>query len=134
MMTRRHDWADRMFKYVDSRRETPFAWGTHDCCRFAAGAVLAMTDKDYMSSFDYSTELGAAKLIRKAGSLDALVNRALGEPLPAVAYAQRGDVVIADLDNGPTVGVVLGVLSAFAAPVGLLFVPTQQARVAWRIG
>ena len=130
---RAYDWPQRLEDYVESCRATPFQWGTHDCCRFAAGAVHAMTEVDPMAAYRYANEIGARRLIRKAGSLDALVHRVLGDPLPTVAAAGRGDVVIADLDLGPTVGVALGGVAAFAAPVGLLFIPTNQARVAWRI-
>lgn len=130
---RRPDWPQRLVEYVEAHRQTPFAWGTHDCCRFAAGAVEAMTDENPMAAFDYGNERQALRLIRDAGTLDALMYRTLGESLPSVAYAKRGDVVISDLGNGPTVGVVLGADAVYAAPVGLFFQPAQSARAAWRI-
>ena len=130
---RRREWPQRLAEYVDLRRETPFEWGAHDCCKFAAGAVEAMTGENRMADFHYANEIGAMRLIKAAGSLDELVRRTLGDPLPSVAQAKRGDVVIADLDRGATVGVCLGGVSAYAAERGLLFLPTLRARAAWRI-
>lgn len=131
---RRNDWPQRLGDYVESRRSAPFEYGTHDCCRFAAGAVIEMTGHDYMAAFNYRSRLGAERLIRKAGTLDALVNRTLGEPMHP-SQAGRGDVVIADLDRGATLGVCLGESCVFAAdPAGLAFRPREAMRVAWRIG
>jgi hypothetical protein len=133
-MTRSVDWPQQLAAFVESRRSTPFAWGTHDCCRFAAGAVEAMTGVDRMHAFTYETEAEARELITQAGGLDVLVTRELGAPLESVAFAGRGDVVLAELDNGPTLGVVLGVQSAFAAEGGVLLLPTRMGCMAWRIG
>lgn len=129
---RRVDWLERLETYIAERMTEPFAWGRHDCCRFASGAVEAITGEDVMRGFSYEDEAGARALIRSAGSLDALAHRALGEPIP-VSFAGRGDIVIADLEHGPTIGVCLGVISAFAADPGLTHRPTLSCRVAWRI-
>jgi hypothetical protein len=92
-----------------------------------------MTGEDPMIAFSYRNEVGATRLIRKAGSLDALVHRALGDPIP-VANAKRGDVVVADLDSGATVGVCVGSQCAFAAAEGgVTFRPQLMCRVAWGI-
>ena len=130
---RHPDWPARLAGYLESRRATPFAWGSHDCCRFAAGAAEAMTGRDAMAAFTYRNELGAQRLIRRAGSLDELVRRTLGEPLPTVLRAGRGDVVLADLERGPTVGLCLGQSCAFAGDVGVVYRPLAFARLAWRI-
>jgi hypothetical protein len=130
---RHPDWPQRLAEYIDSRRGASFEWGTHDCCRFASGAVQAMTGDDPMIAFSYRNEVGATRLIRKAGSLDALVHRALGDPIP-VANAKRGDVVISDLDFGATVGICVGAKCAFAAAEGgVTFRPLMMSRVAWGI-
>lgn len=133
-MKRRHEWPELLADYIASRRSAPFAWGSHDCCKFAAGAVEAITGENPMHDFHYGNEIGALRLIAEAGSLDALVTQVLGTPLPSVAQAKRGDVVITDLGNGPTVGVCVGASTAYAAQTGLLLLPTAQARAAWRIG
>lgn len=133
-MSRHHEWPELLAEYVATRRKAPFEWGTHDCCRFASGAVEAITGVDFMHDYHYSNEIGALRLIHDAGGLEVLVTRALGAPLPSVAQAKRGDVLLADLENGPTVGVSLGSTAAYAGAIGLLYLPVMQARVAWRVG
>ena len=134
-MKRRHEWPELLADYIASRRASPFVWGTHDCCKFAAGAVEAITGENPMHDFHYGNEIGALRLIAEAGSLDALVTGVLGEPLPSVAQVKRGDVVLADLGNGPTVGVCLGAPAAYAAAAGgVLLLLAAGARMAWRIG
>jgi hypothetical protein len=91
-----------------------------------------MTGDNPMKSFDYRNRLGAERLLRSAGTLDALVNRALGEPVHP-SSAGRGDVVIADLELGATVGICLGELCVFACDPGITFRPRDVARAAWRI-
>lgn len=131
---RRHDWPEQLAEYLDACRDAAFVWGEHDCCRFAAKAVLAMTGRDYMFDYTYRGELGARRLIQRAGSLDVLLRRALGDPLPSVAQAGRGDVVLAELELGPTVGICVGPLCAFARePAGVTFRSLRAAQHAWRI-
>jgi hypothetical protein len=129
---RRHDWPQRLDDYLASRRGEPFNFGTHDCCHFAGGAVEAMTGKNPMRAFDYRNRLGAERLLRSAGTLDALVNRTLGEPVHP-SQAGRGDVVLADLENGATVGICLGDWCVFATDPGITFRERSAARAAWRI-
>lgn len=92
-----------------------------------------MTGENPMHAYTYRNALGAQRLIRKAGTLDALVSRALGETIHP-SQAGRGDVVIADLERGATVGICLGELCVFAAdPVGIAFRPRSVVRSSWRI-
>lgn len=132
-VTRLPDWPQRLSEFIESRRHAPFVWGGNDCCRFAAGAVRAMTGTDPMAGYCYRDEREARALIEGAGNIESLLCERLGVPLPAVAHAMRGDVVIADLDHGPTVGVLLGRMAAYAGDTGVLLLPWQYARAAWRI-
>ena len=132
-MTRSPDWPTRLVEYIEQSRSVPFAYGSHDCCQFAAKAVAALTGEDPAAAWNYTSETGAARLIAKAGSLEALITEAMGEPIHP-SQAGRGDVVLADLELGPTVGVCLGRTCAFAAdPVGVVFRPRSAARMAWRV-
>lgn len=129
---RHHDWPERLAEFIESRRGEPFAFGTHDCCQFAAGAIEAITGDNPARHWAYANELGAARIIHEAGSLEAVVTEALGDPVHP-SQAGRGDVVIAELDRGDTVGVCLGNVCAFAAEVGLLILPRTVARSAWKV-
>jgi hypothetical protein len=132
-VTRFHDWPERLAEFIEGSRETPFEYGSHDCCRFAGKVVHAITGEDPMTAFDYRSRLGAERLVRSAGTLDALINRTLGEPVHS-SRAGRGDVVVADLEEGSTVGICLGEQCVFATdPVGITFRPRSMIRAAWRI-
>jgi len=133
-LTRAPNWPTLLAEYVEARRTTAFEYGVHDCCRFASGAVHAMTGEDPMASFTYQNKAQALRLIAEDGALEKLLRDTLGLPLESTAFALRGDVVLANLDNGPTVGIVLGALSAYAAETGLLLLPTRLARLAWGTG
>ena len=95
-MYRKPDWEARLAAYLEPLRTRPFAWGRHDCCTFAAGAVAAMTDVDPMPEFrgHYSTAIGSARALRRfgAGTLAATLD-AKFEAVPA-SLAQRGDIVM----------------------------------------
>lgn len=95
-MQRLPDWEARLAAYLEPLRTRPFAWGRHDCCTFAAGAVLAMTGVDPMPEFRgrYTTARGSVRALRRigAGDLAGTLDRKF-EPV-AAALAQRGDIVM----------------------------------------
>lgn len=95
-MYRLPDWEARLAAYLEPLRLRAFAWGQHDCCTFAAGAVTAMTGVDPMPEFRgrYSTALGSARALRRigAGDLAATLDRKF-EAAPA-SLAHRGDIVM----------------------------------------
>jgi hypothetical protein len=112
-MRRFPDWEQRLAAYLEPLREKPFAWGLHDGCTFAAGAVLAMTGEDRMRGMrGYRSEAGAAKVLKERGkgtiarTMDAILERV------PVAQAHRGDIVQI---RGHCLAVSLG---AFAVCVG----------------
>ncbi|KKI17501.1 DUF6950 family protein [Sphingomonas sp. Ag1] len=95
-MHRYPDWDARLAAYLEPLRLRPFAWGKHDCCIFAAGAVEAMTGVDPMPEFRgrYTTAIGSARALRRFGRGDlAATLDGKFEPVPA-ALAQRGDIVM----------------------------------------
>lgn len=62
-MTRCEDWHARLAAYVFDAGRTPFAYGSHDCALFAAGAVEAMTGTDLAAGWRgiYRTLAGASR-------------------------------------------------------------------------
>lgn len=130
---RRHDWPEKLADYLDDCAERPFTWGSHDCCQFAAGAVAAMTGVNPAAQFSYGTEAEAAALLEQHGGVAGLATLTLGESVHP-AKAGRGDVVLANLSGGPSLGVLVGNECAFAAARGLVFWPRAVATQAWRIG
>jgi len=132
---RREDWAERLAEIVEARRETPFAWGVHDCALFSADCVQAMTGIDYAQ--DFRGTYRSAK-----GALDALGHRDLAQILDeeferiAPAYMGRGDVCLVDTGaelTGPACAVCVGALVVVAGIDGLQFFGASQALSAWRV-
>lgn len=126
------NWPERLAEFVESRRTAPFEHGTHDCCAFAGAAAEAITGTNPATPFPYRNELGAQRLILEHGGLDRLLTAALGEPV-APAMAGRGDIVLAELENGPTAGVCLGRECVFPSAVGIVFRPRAVIGMAWKV-
>lgn len=132
-MTRRSTWEAELSAYIASVRDLPMAWGSHDCGLFFAGACLAMTGFDPGEPFrgKYSTELGAAKALKKFGSgdLESTLD-GLFDVVPA-GFARRGDGIW----NGESVGVCMGAYALFVATEGgLARIPRADWVKAWRVG
>ncbi len=105
-MHRKPDWEVRLADFLEPLRARPFAWGEHDCCTFAAGAVQAMTGVDPMPEFRgrYSTPRGSARALRRfgAGTLAATLDSKF-EATDA-GLAQRGDIIM----SGGLLGICFG--------------------------
>lgn len=133
---RLEDWPERLAELVAARRDTPFRWGEHDCCLFAADAVLAITGEDPAASFrGYASEAEAERLLGAAG-LEGTVATALadfGAGACHPGFAQRGDLALVVLGNQPTLTVVVGDQIAGPGPDGLVFLPLGRALRAWSI-
>ena len=135
-LTRQPGWPERLVALIEDRRRTPFAWGVHDCCLFAADAVLAITGTDLAADWrgTYSSEHSAARMLQQQGGCEALVAR----HLPAYTHplmAHRGDVVCVDLEGRATLGVVVG-NGFWAAPGehGLVMRPMAEVQRVYAVG
>lgn len=131
MSRRLPDWPHLLAAYIDATRPLVFAWGVHDCCTFAAGAVLAITGRAVPMPA-WSGRREAVVTLRRLGGLRAATTAQLG-PVQAPALAQRGDVVLLLQRGRSLLGVCMG--HAWAAPgrYGLAFGPMSEALCAWRI-
>lgn len=98
-MTRPSNWPAMLSGYLEEARETPFAWGSHDCVSFAASWFRLMTGADTYAPWRgrYSTRFGAARRIYEAGARDMIAAGAIlfGAPLKSKLLINRGDIVLA---------------------------------------
>ncbi|WP_442322110.1 DUF6950 family protein [Cernens ardua] len=104
---RRPTWAADLHTYLSSHLDTPFQWGTFDCCIFAAGICMSICGVDPMKPYygRYSTEYEAKRLILKEpGSLEAVWDACFTRINPL--NAQRGDIVAFRGPQGLSMGVV----------------------------
>lgn len=132
-MVRYENWPARLTHYVDSHRETPFVWGEFDCVLFAAGWVREATGIDLIRDLSWTDMRSALRVIENLGGLRVAVENRLGAPISA-AIARRGDVILHDITERSGLGVCVG--ADFAAPSeagGLMFIPMNSARMAWRV-
>ena len=138
-LTRKEDWPERLAAFVESRRQTPFAWGQQDCCMFACDAVQEITGTDIAAEFrgKYTSLLTAARILKPLEGVEGAMERAAElfgmEECKTPAFAQRGFVVHYDTPQGPALGVCLGHVHAFAGPKGITFLPFKTIRRAWRV-
>lgn len=82
-----------LLAYIAARMRAPFAWGkaANDCVSFAGGAVEAQTGVDRLGVLpSWTTERGAARVLRRLGGLEAAVDGVLTSLPPS--QAARGDV------------------------------------------
>ena len=140
---RKRDWVPRLEAAIKAAAARPFAWGRHDCCTFAAGCVVAMTDgPDPMEKYrgGYDDEKGATRILRRcglAGRGDSVLD-ALGVEV-APGLAQRGAVVLVEGAGGAGLGVVdltgrRVVLLEGEGHTGIWRVPLSMVTRAWRVG
>ena len=120
---------------IAERLAAPFVWGANDCALFAADAVKAQTGTDPAESLrgTYSTQVGAARVIKRDGGLQNIAAKALGEPLAGPLLAQAGDVGIVEQNGADVLAVCHAGGWIAPGPQGLCAMPIRAARVAWRV-
>ena len=138
LLHRLPDWPERLAAYLQTVRQRPFAWGTHDCVRFTAGAVQAVTGRDLLPA-QWADAATAARLLRALGGLRGAVGTVL-QPLPAPAFAQRGDVVLVRLPQADgrarrqCLAVADGARCWAPSQGGLVAIDAGLACAAWGVG
>ena len=144
-------WTRRLDALLAAHADRPFAWGSHDCCTFAADVVHTLTGHDFMADLrgTYTGRRHAARLLAeltatanpgggKAGNgmppLLAFAYARLGSPM-VPGHAQRGDVVLyAQPATGrPALGVCVGAFLVGPGPTGLSRAPMALATHAWKV-
>jgi len=146
-MGRRDHWEVLLHQAIEAARRRPFAWGDHDCCLWAGRVVETLTGADHWSGWagGYSDPKTALRALRARGLTgpESVARHYLGPPLRLLLTAQRGDVVLAEVESGeagaetvvaPALGVCVGKACAFPGPDGLAFVPLRGCALAWPVG
>ena len=137
-MHRRVDWEVRLAAFFEQHRARVFAWGSWDCCHFAAGSVEAMTGVDPMPEFrgKYRTAAGAARALKRhgAGTLSGTLDRKF-TAVPA-ALARRGDIIMSDGLLGLCWGAFLIAVGSDGDREGLIRIAREAwiEPLAWRVG
>lgn len=134
-MQRRADWEKRLYEFIESRRDMPFAWGTNDCACFAADWVLEATGVDLMT--EWRGKYKSAEEVRKflqPRSLASIVDSKL-IPCPVLS-ASRGDIGMVDRTTrreGPALCIVDSLCVVGPGENGLVSYPRSVLIKAWRV-
>lgn len=133
-LTRRNDWPEQLDALLRSRAATPFEWGQHDCCLFAADVVLALTGHDPMATLRgrYSNQREAMRLLDSLGGYEAAITRLLG-PRTSSMLVTVGDQLLIHNAGRPLLAVCNGIGAVAPTPTGLLVLPVVDVICAWRI-
>ena len=130
-MNRLDNWPALLAQYFLEKKDQPFVWGKNDCCRFADGAVIAITGQSMMQSFNYTTEKQALRLLKT--SLETLTSNELGQSIKP-ALAQRGDVVLIKRGEMPALAICDGAVWHGAGQFGIESGSMAEAICAWKVG
>ncbi len=143
MLKRFEDWTVRLDAYLIWIGEYAFEWGTQDCALFACNVVRELTGTDIAKQFrgKYHTKAGAYAALKKfaGGGLEAIAVKIAAEyemeEVP-VRMAQRGDIVLLEGTEGPTLAIVCldGTHVTAPGPTGLVRWPVEKGSRAWRVG
>lgn len=132
---RQGDWGTALAEYLEWCKDKPFVWGKHDCCLFAANAVVAMGGQDYAAEFrgKYTTAIGSARALKKYGQGDiaSTLTAKLGQPC-ARLQARRGDFALLENDGNPALGIVFNGVW-YVGLNGLIKLPLNAASTFWSV-
>lgn len=129
------DWEQRLEEALEGARDRPFVLGAHDCCRFAAACVDAITGSEHLAALarQYTDDASAKRFLVRQGGMRAAVTGFLGEPIESWARARRGDVCLVPTEGMDGVGICVGPYIAVAAERGLSLYPISAAMAVWVI-
>ena len=68
-ITRLENHENLLHAYIETQRDTEFAWGTSDCLVFAAQCVKAMTGTDVLAGVKYTDERSALRVMRNGATI-----------------------------------------------------------------
>ncbi|WP_230630707.1 DUF6950 family protein [Sphingomonas sp. Leaf37] len=125
---------DAFAGFIAGRSAMPFAWGrkANDCVGFILAGIMAQTGQDPLPDVTWTTERGAARVIRQLGGLETALDQRLRPILPALA--QRGDVAgVFDHRFGVSLLFVEGLSLVGPGGRGLKRLPRSTMTKAWSI-
>lgn len=131
------DWDRRLARVTEKHLRLAGEWGVSDCLMTAMDAVEAVTGFDPAARVrgTYSTEQGAAKLLRrrKVDTVEQMLAK-MFPTLPSAFSALRGDVVVVERNGVLSAGYVCEYEVAVKTETGLAFVGITEIRKAFQVG
>ena len=101
---------DALLRFIAEREVMPFDWGddANDCVSFANASAIAHSARNPVRELgvSWSSAIGAARVLKRVGGVEAAVTRAL--PIIPVSMAKRGDWGLVVGKHGKLVTVIEG--------------------------
>lgn len=137
-MRRLEGWERRLGDVIEAARAKSFGWGAHDCAKFAAECVAAMTGEDLYARFRglYQNQAEALSCLGPyGGSVRGVAQYFFGHGHSNPGHARRGDLALVPTETGPALGIVslCGRHVCAAGPAGLSFYPLKTALRFWAV-
>jgi hypothetical protein len=135
MIARPANWPTLLAEYLEARRLMPFAWGTNDCCSFAADWVAIATGRTGLLDpwAGYSTAAEALRHLEAAGGVVAMWSGLMPAAPIAPMLARRGDLVVVEIEGRQSIAVCAGETCAGPAANGLAWASLKEGVCAWRV-
>jgi len=134
---RYENWPEILADMIEEFNSKEFNYGSLDCALMAGINVNRLTGKDYYTKFlnNYSTSKGAYKALVKDGvkTVIDIADKFLARH-KYILQTGRGDIVCYNIPElGPALGICLGSVCAFKAPIGLTYVKLKDCSISWRV-
>jgi|TARA_R110000787_G_scaffold65558_2_gene147471 hypothetical protein len=137
-MRKSPNWEIKYRKFIEKNKDTPFVWGTWDCCLFADALIKAMTGENLIpKSLHWTDEASAKESIKKygktmLGSITRAAKAKKGVNVIGKMYITKGDLVVFK-QKTQLVGMSDGMSILAPTDDGILVIPHDAAVKGWRI-
>lgn len=143
MKGRLTDWRARLHEFLRANETRPFVWGEWDCCiGLMAGAVMAMTGRDYAVGYrgTYKGPVAATRMLLRRDGVsrpEALMRKWFGRRRHP-AHARTGDLVlyrdcIGVMDGNSGVFIGCEMMGEALAREGLVRVDRGDLEACWHV-
>lgn len=125
-------WEEALARAIEKHAKEPLQYGVSDCGQLAADAVEAVTGNDLFKEYrNYKTEVGAARILKKAGCRD--LAELFGKHLKPVHpfFAKRGDIGVVEQNGDICAGVFTGTGFACKAEIGIFYIGVDAVKQAF---
>ena len=127
-------WEDALASVIEKHASQPLVFGVSDCGQLAADAVFAVTGTDVFTDYrKYKTEVGARRILQKAGCKDLsdLFAKFFTPIHPFLA--KRGDIGIVEQNGNICAGVFTGTGFACKSETGIFYLGVDAVHQAFSV-
>lgn len=138
-MDRLPGWEERIAAVVEGWSTRGYDFATANCLLFARDIIIAVRGGEPLDALgvtidEVRTPFGAARLLAKYKTPDAIITAVLGSPV-ATLSARRGDLAAVPGVNDTSIGLVDGgVLQLLSHDGGITWRPLRDATHVWSVG